>query len=163
MQGIKRTPAIPGTKLHENILYFCKKLKKHLVEKNIKLFSDFEIDNNVRKTLLQIDVFKTISMQLDIEDKQIYDLIVAYYDSNEIVRCFKLKVNVINSKILISSIPQRPTKAVRINKKKIPKELLNKLKHGSDGMPILTEEEMEEKLAECNEVVDVVYEKRDIE
>ncbi len=81
----------------------------------------------------------------------------------EIVRCFKLKVNVINSKILISSIPQRPTKAVRINKKKIPKELLNKLKHGSDGMPILTEEEMEEKLAECNEVVDVVYEKRDIE
>jgi len=40
---------------------------------------------------------------------------------------------------------------------------LNKLKHGSDGMPILTEEEMEEKLAECNEVVDVVYEKRDIE
>jgi len=131
---------------HKSIDYIKRKKKERGLEDS-KIES---IEDNIEKDIqanedLNMLIENTPNKIVSIKQKQFLEMILKNkYD-------FKL----------IGSLPTLPTRMVSIDKDKIPEALLDKLKHGHDGLPILSQKELEEKLTECKGIVDIVYEEKD--
>jgi DNA-directed RNA polymerase specialized sigma24 family protein len=158
IKGHKRTRPIPGTKLHENILNFAKKLKAHFNEKDMSLFDKINIDEHTCKTLSKINIGKVISYQITILVSNFYEIFIPYQDEEKNHRCIWIEIRTDNNKIFITSPPKTPSKILKVKRENLPHPINKTFKDGPDGEPSISEEELLKKLAECNEVVEIIYE-----
>lgn len=159
MNNKLRIQPIPGTKIHSNLKNFFKKLKKHFNSQDLELFKDFKMDSVTKGILESVTIEIIIEYQLCIEDNKIHQLFAAYFDKNRKFNTLLFRISLDNNILRIRSLPQTPKKIVKIIDEKVPDELRRSLAHGSDGMPKLSEEELNIELFKCREAIEIVYER----
>lgn len=155
--GTKRLHPIPGTKLNRNILNLVKRLKHNIQNNDFSIFDEFDLDaeiTNFLKTRCIKDVF---DYRVDIENENEYRLMLAYMDNNDEVCSVKFLIKNINSKIKICSSPIKPKKILKITNTEVPENILMKLGHKKDGTPILSKEELDKLLKQCDKGVEEIY------
>jgi DNA-directed RNA polymerase specialized sigma24 family protein len=158
IRDTKRSPSVPGTKLHENIKNFCIKLKNYLENEDVSIFSEYLIDQDTKKILQYLEIERIVNYQLLLKGKAIYELFFAFFNSKNVLGGVKLSIIVQNSKLIICSAPKIPKKVFEFDISKMPESLRAQLQPGPDGIPKISKEEFLKKLQDCKNGSSLIYE-----
>jgi DNA-directed RNA polymerase specialized sigma24 family protein len=156
--GMKTLDPIPGTRLHNNLLNFLRKLKTCLENNDFCFFVDFELDDESRRRLEATSINRIVKYQLDIIKQNFYEVIVFYFDHKEMLDSIRFQISVDpHSRLKFITLPQMPKKIIKINNKNIPADLKAKLKPNKAGLLPLSREELDKEIEEKVKEVEVVY------
>jgi hypothetical protein len=157
-KGHIKTRPIPGTRLHDNINNFIIKLKLHINSNDLSLFDEFEMDINTKKRLIEAHINKIISYQIEFKERKLYQLLIAYFDNSNNFNGMWIDLKVSRNKISIAASPITPYKILKFKREDLPHPLPKTFRDGPDGLPTFPRDEMERKLEECKDKVEVIYE-----
>jgi len=156
--GHVRTRPIPGTKLHENTLRFLLKLKSSLNNNDFSIFKEYEIDESQQNKLKSMKIKNVVSYQIVFKEQNLYKLFVPYFDFDNNFNCFWINLKINGSKISVASIPETPSLIKQVQRSDLPHPLQKTFRDGPDGLPSISVQELDKKLAECGDKVKVIFE-----